>query len=238
MLGVAFGIFRRRFRLIAGVALVVFAVSAGVDLLADELTDRTTNPALVVAVLMATSFAVLGTEFYAGLLDRVVGEEERGHPRQSLGRVLRTLPYGRLIAADLLLAIGTAALMLLLVIPGVIFFTWFSLVGPVIVMEDRKVFDGFRRSRRLVRGNFWLVFLLVTLPVLVEEQVVHGFVEAFDSLGPLWVFLFNAVAGAAVGSIVAVVEVTLANRLALRKPESRRWQESNPPDGVRPSHSF
>ena len=86
-------------------------------------------------------------------------------------------------------------------------------------MEDRRVRDGFRRSRRLVRGHFWLVFLLVTLPILFEENVVHGIVEAFEGLGPLAVFVVNTLAGAVVGSIVAVIEVTLAHRLAIRKPD-------------------
>jgi hypothetical protein len=234
----AFGILRRRFRLVAGAALIVFGASATVDLLADVLADRVgDNPALVALLLMAASVAIFGTQFFAGLMDRVVGEEERGHPRQPLGQVLRTLPYGRLLAADVLLALGTLVFAAALVIPGVIFFTFYALVGPVVVMEDRRVFNAFRRSAQLVRRKFWLTFLLATLPVMVEENVVHGIVEAVDSLGPLLVFVVNALAGAAVGSIVALVEVTLAHRLASRHPE-RRWQESNPPDGVRPSHSF
>ncbi len=110
----------------------------------------------------------------------------------------------------------------LLVIPGLIFFTFFSLVGPAVVMEDRKVFDGFRRSVRLVRGHFWLMFLLVTLPILFEENVVHGIVEAVDDVGPFLVFVVNTLAGAVVGSVVAVVEVTLASRLAMRKPDPSR----------------
>lgn len=66
----------------------------------------------------------------------------------------------------------------------------------------------------------------MTLPVAVEENVVHGIVEAADSLGPLLVFIVNAAAGAAVGSVVALVEVTLAHRLATRHPD--------PADEMRP----
>ena len=238
VLAAAAGTYRRRFGVIIGAALVVFGISATVDVLADVLADAAgDNPGLVALVLTMVGLAVFGTEFFAGLMDRVVGEEERGHPRQSLRQVLRRLPYGRLVTADLLLVAGTALLTFALFIPGIIFFTFFSLVGPAVVMEDRKVWSAFGRSGRLVRGHFWLVFLLVVLPILLEENVVHGIVEAAEGLGPLWVFFINAVAGAIVGSVVAVVEVTLAHRLAMRKPE-RRWQESNPPDEVRPSHSF
>jgi hypothetical protein len=238
VLAAAAGTYRRRFGVIALAALVVFGISATVDVAADVLADQAgDNPGLVAVVLTMAGLAVFGTEFFAGLMDRIAAEEERGHARQPLRRILRTLPYGRLIAADLLLALGTALFSLALFVPGILFFTLFSLVGPAVVMEDRKVLSAFGRSRRLVRGHFWLVFLLVTLPIVVEENVVHGIVESFDGLGPLAVFVANTLAGAIVGSVVAVVEVTLAHRLALRKPE-RRWQESNPPDGVRPSHSF
>jgi hypothetical protein len=234
----AAGTYRRRFGMIAGAALVVFGISATVDVIVDVLADEAgDNPGLVALVLTMAGLAVFGTEFFAGLMDRVAGEEERGHPRQPLRRILRTLPYGRLLAADLILVLGTALFSLALLVPGIIFFTFFSFVGPAVVMEDRKVLGAFGRSRRLVRGHFWLVFLLVTLPILVEENVVHGIVEAFEGLGVLAVFVVNTLAGALVGSVVAVVEVTLAHRLAMRKPE-RRWQESNPPDGDHPSHSF
>jgi hypothetical protein len=134
---------------------------------------------------------------------------------------LRTLPYGRLIGADVLLALGTLLFSLLLFVPGMIFFTIFSLVGPALVMEDRKVISAFRRSRQLVRGHFLLVFLLVTLPLVVEENIVHGIVQVFESLGSVAVFVVNTLAGAAVGSIVAVIEVTLAHRLAIRMPDPR-----------------
>ena len=220
VLAAAFRTYRRRFGVIVGAAIVVFGISALVDVLTDVLADELgDNPGLVALLLTVAGLAVLGTEFFAGLTDRIAGQEERGHPRQPLGQILRTLPYGRLIVADVLLALGTLVLSFALLVPGMIFFTFHSLVGPALVMEDRKVISAFRRSRQLVRGHFWLVFVLVTLPIALEENVVHGIVEVFESLGSLAVFVVNMLAGAAVGSIVAVIEVTLAHRLAIRKPE-------------------
>jgi hypothetical protein len=220
VLAAAFRTYRRRFGVIVGAAIVVFGISAMVDVLTDVLADELgDNPGLIALLLTVAGLAVLGTEFFAGLTDRIAGQEERGHPRQPLGQILRTLPYGRLIVADLLLALGTLVLSFALLVPGMIFFTFHSLVGPALVMEDRKVISAFRRSRQLVRGHFWLVFVLVTLPIALEENVVHGIVEVFESLGSLAVFVVNMLAGAAVGSIVAVIEVTLAHLLAIRKPE-------------------
>jgi hypothetical protein len=216
----AFGTYRRRFWLIAGAALVVFGISAGIDVLFDVAGDLVGDyPGLLAPLLVIAGVATFGTTFFAGLLDRIVGEEERGHPRRSLREVVRTLPYWRLIGADVLLSLGAVVALLLLVVPGLIFYTFFSLVGPAVVMEDRGIFDGFRRSVRLVRGHFWLTLLLVTLPILVEEDVVHGIVALVGDASPLLVFVVNALAGAAVGSVVALVEVTLAGRLAMRKPD-------------------
>jgi hypothetical protein len=220
VLGAALRVYRHRFGLVAGSALVVFGISAGIDVLFDVARDTVGDyPGLLAPLLVIAGVATFGTTFFAGLLDRIVGEEERGHPRRSLREVLRTLPYWRLIGADVLLSLGAVVALLLLVVPGLIFYTFFSLVGPAVVMENRGVFDGFRRSARLVRGHFWLTLLLVTLPILVEEDVVHGIVALVGDASPLLVFVVNALAGAAVGSVVALVELTLASRLAIRKPD-------------------
>jgi hypothetical protein len=219
VLGAALRVYRRRFGLVAGSALVVFGISAGLDVLFEVAGDQVGDyPGLLAPLLVIAGVATFGTTFFAGLLDRIVGEEERGHPRRSLREVLRTLPYWRLIGADVLLSLGAVVTLLMLVVPGLIFYTFFSLVGPAVVMEDRGVFDGFRRSVRLVRGHFWLTLLLVTLPILVEEDVVHGIVELVGDASLFLVFVVNALAGAAVGSVIALVEVTLASRLAMRKP--------------------
>ena len=69
-------------------------------------------------------------------------------------------------------------------------------------------------------------FLLVTLPILFEEDVVHGIVAVVDDASPFLVFVVNTLAGAVVGSVVALVEVMLASRLAMRKPDPAPATES------------
>jgi hypothetical protein len=210
---------RRRFRRVASAALVVFSVAALVDLLVAALIDWVDdgNALVVVATLLLSSFAAIGFTFFAGLLDHTVAEDQHGEPTKSVGAVLRTLPYGRLLLAGVLLAVGAGVLALALLIPGLVFYTYFSLVGPIINMEDRSVRAAFRRSRQLVRSHFKLTFLLVTLPVLFEQEVVHGVELLVDP--PLWLgFLVNVAGGALIGSVVALVDVTLAYRLVAAAP--------------------
>ena len=169
--------------------------------------------------IVLVALGAAGTVFYPGLLDRIVGVE-RGHTeRQPLSTVLRTLPYGRLIFAEVILLAVTTLGLALFFVPGVIAFTFFGLVGPCITIEDRSALRAFQRSARLVRPHFWLVFLLVTVPIGLEhvlEDLVHHAVEheAF-----LVRFGSHALIGVVVGSVVGLVEVHLAFRLSGRYRE-------------------
>ena len=169
--------------------------------------------------LVVVALGAAGTVFYPGLLDRIVGVERGHNERQSMAAVLRTLPYGRLILAEVILFAITTIGLALFVVPGLIAFTFFGLVGPTITIENRGSIDAFLRSARLVRPHFWLVFLLVTAPIGFEhviENLVHHAVghEVF-----LVRFAGHALIGVIVGSVVGLVEVHLAFRLSGRYAE-------------------
>jgi len=169
--------------------------------------------------LVLVAFSAAGTVFYPGLLDRIVGVERGHNERQSIGIILRTLPYGRLILAEIMLFAVTGIGLALFFVPGIIAFTFFGLVGPCITIEDRSAVDAFRRSARLVRPHFWLVLLLVTVPIGIEhlaEDLVHHAVEheAF-----IVRFGSHALIGIVIGSIVGLIEVHLAFRLSGRYRE-------------------
>ena len=104
-----------------------------------------------------------------------------GHPDLELREIWGVLPIGRLAAADAVLALATLVGLALFVIPGIIVFTLWSLVGPVITIEDRLVGSAFRRSWQLVRPCFWLTLWLVTVPLQVEQAVLHA-IEYTDDL--------------------------------------------------------
>jgi hypothetical protein len=90
-----------------------------------------------------------GVVVYAGILDKVVGAHLHGHADLSVREIWNVLPLRRLAAADVVLAVVTLAGLALFVVPGVVIFTLWSLVGPVITIEDRSVSAAFRRSCRL-----------------------------------------------------------------------------------------
>jgi hypothetical protein len=170
----------------------------------------------VVSVASA-ALAMAGVVFYAGVLDKIVGARLRGHPDLALRDIRRVLPLRRLAGAEVLLALAAVAAAAVLVVPGVVLFTLWSLVGPVITIEDRSVRSAFRRSWQLARPRFWLVLGLVTVPVQVEQVALHAFHHAELFEHPLVpALLLNGVLGAVIGSVVGLVEVVLAYELIER----------------------
>lgn len=161
---------RDRWRVIA-VAVVVSTVAALLEIVASDLIDRTNLPLAIVSDLSATSVSTLGAVFLSGFLCRIVGHTEHGHEHPSIRQVLASLPWVRLVLADLLVVLIVAVGVLLLVIPGLIAFTLLAVVAPVIEIEDRPVHVALRRSAHLVRPHFWWVALLATVPLAVMSEI-------------------------------------------------------------------
>ena len=68
-----------------------------------------------------------------------------------------------------------------------------------------------------MRPHFWVTLGLVTVPLQVEQVVLHAvhYTDIFDHpLVPA--FLLNGLLGMVVGSVVGLVEVVLAYDLILR----------------------
>jgi hypothetical protein len=214
VVGAALRTYRERFWRVAGTAFVVFGTVAAIDALATVLViDRHVSRPLGALITSAISavFSMVGVVVYAGILDKVVGAHLHGHPDLTLGEIWRVLPMRRLVAADVVLAIATLAGLALFIVPGVVVFTLWSLVGPVITIEDRSVGSALRRSRQLVRPHFWLTLGLVTAPLQVEQAVLHAihYTDIFEHpLVPA--FFLNGLLGMVVGSVVGLVEVVLA----------------------------
>ncbi|MDQ3874752.1 MAG: hypothetical protein M3322_04255 [Actinomycetota bacterium] len=188
--------------------------------------------ALLAAAVGQFAVAALGDEFYTGVAAAAVAESRTGKRPHRLVRLARTLPYGTLIAADVVVALGTSVGLALLIVPGVVFFTWFSLVGPVIKIEGLGLWASFRRSYRLVRRSFWRVLLLLTM-VYVGGDVLTLLVQN----GSLWIigqsFLGDWAAAAAVSVLITPVAAVSAVVLSYELIELDRRR----PVGVNPASS-
>jgi hypothetical protein len=109
--------------------------------------------ALMGAIVAQVTASSLGEVFYAGVVMSAVSEAMEGHRRPPIETLLRTLPYGGLIVVDILFALGLAFGLVLLVVPGLIFFARYVLAAPLLELEHTGVRAAFKRSRVLARGH-------------------------------------------------------------------------------------
>jgi hypothetical protein len=219
----ALRILRERPRRVIGTAAAVFGTTALISAVVEVKVVEAGAPIEIdaLAAVLAALVSAFGIVFYAGLLDLVAGSIHEGTPDPPLAEALRRLPLTRLLIADLLLVLASGIAALAFVIPGLVVFTLFGLVGPVVVTEQLGVFAAFRRSAHLVRPHFWMALVLVTIPFLIEDQLLHGIdLDAFDHRF-IGAFVVSAFLGATVGAAVGLLEVALAHELRARDPLRR-----------------
>jgi hypothetical protein len=155
-------------RFLLPVALVLFVPLGLVEAWAEhafeleaEDLDAGRIAALVVAIVVQVTTSSLGEVFYAGVVMSAVSESMEGHERPPLGTLVRALPYGGLIVVDVLFSLGLAFGLVLLVVPGLVFFVRYVLAGPLLELERDGVRAAFRRSRALARGHALALLLLL-----------------------------------------------------------------------------
>jgi hypothetical protein len=189
------------------VALVLFVPLGLVDALGEHGGEIEADH-VEVGELVAAAFAVVlqvvtatvGEVFYTGVAMAAVTESMEGRTRASIGRMMRTLPYGRLIAVDVLFAVGLGVGLALLIVPGLIFFAWYILAAPIVEIERRGVTDSFRRSRALARGHaLALLVLLGGLWLLTD-----GLTSALQD-GGLWALGESLLADWAIAVVIGLL---------------------------------
>jgi hypothetical protein len=205
-------------------ALVLFLEPAVVDVLIGNVTWQASDSRIVTLLIgLSVAFAffvsLLTPVFFAGYLDEVIGKEYFDGHRRTWREIARELPWGNLLLADLLLIAGIEIGLALFIVPGIIFCTWFALVGPVVVQERRPVVDAFRRTYRISVLAIGLILGLIVIPLLGEgvaaellHQLLHHASLAVQVLGE-WLLL------ATLGGAVGLLEVALATELMRRNPE-------------------
>ena len=183
--------FRANAGLLLLCALVVAVPVATTEVLGDHLeeigggigSDGLVVGEAITAAIVLTITGTLGEVFYAGVVVGVVTMRRTGI-RRDLIEIARHLPYLRLLAVDAIFVATVAIGLVLLIVPGILALGWFALAAPVIELEGRGVRGALRRSRELVRGNFWRV-IAILVPALVASDLLTSVLKdaAVELLG-------------------------------------------------------
>ena len=86
-------------------------------------------------------------------------------------------------------------------------------MGPLINLLDSSVPEAFRKSVQVVWPHFFLVLCFISLPLVLEHEIVVLVAELVPHEKVGLVFLTTFVLGDLFGMALGLMEVTLAERL-------------------------
>jgi hypothetical protein len=129
--------------------------------------------------------------------------------------VSAAMPFvGAVAVASILASLGIAVGLALVIVPGLVLITFWSLLVPEIVIGRAGAIEAFSRSWRTVRGYAWNVFgtLIVALLIWVACEIVLSLILL--ALPIAWrSFISDLIAGAVVTPLVATLITLIYYRL-------------------------
>jgi hypothetical protein len=169
VLGEAWALYKRFLWQFFLTALVVFAVLDLLSALAARAARHGFSAGLL-WTLVAGVVGVVGYFWVQAALVEFVRDVRDGRADRSVGETYAAVRpvLASVAGAGLVAGIAIGIGFLLIIVPGLILLTIWSMLVPVIVIEGRSAGESFGRSREVVRGHGWSVFgLIVATFVLV-----------------------------------------------------------------------
>lgn len=180
--------------------------------------------------LLGSLIGIVGLFWLQGALVEAVADIRDGRADMSMGETFsRVQPHlWRLIGAGLLAGIAISIGFLLLIAPGLYLLTIWCVIVPVIVLESKAVMESFGRSRELVRGNGWNVFLVILLGflILLAASIVIA-ILTFWLKGAFGAFVRNVISYTITAPFVALALTVMYYRLLeIRQPAAAAAPEA------------
>jgi len=125
--------------------------------------------AFAIVIVMIVAFTAIYVAMIYGVFQDMRGQEFR--LGEGLGRGLSR--FWPLVGLWICAALGIAAGLLLLIVPGMILFTMWWVAAPACVIEQLGPIRSLERSGELTRGNRWRIFAIV-LVISLGSAMVGG----------------------------------------------------------------
>jgi hypothetical protein len=185
------GVVNETFSIYGQNALALIGSSIVVFVIVGVASGLLQNSGGVVLALLAAIVRLAGYALYTGFVVKLVHDVRDGRRDQTVGDLFSSAAPAivPLIAFGILYAIGVTIGLILLIVPGLILLTFWSVGAPAIVVEGAGPIEAFGRSWRLVRGEAWSVFatLVVILLIVIAIGVVFGAIATPISDGAILV---------------------------------------------------
>ncbi len=162
--------------------------------------------------LIALLLSLVAGTLFTGMVVELVSDVQDGRRDHSAGELLRaaTPVLGQLLLVGIVAGIGIVIGFVLIIVPGLILITIWSVAAPVVVLErPAGVFAALGRSRELVRGNGWqvfgVIFVLFFLVIIISSAIQIG----ADSAGTGAGIVARVIVGILTGPISALAAAVL-----------------------------
>ena len=186
-----------------------------------------------VGAILAVFISLVGFFWLQAALVKAVDDVRDGRADLSLGETFAAARerLGAVAVAGILASLGLIVGFLLLIIPGLVLMTWWSVIIPVVVLENRSAGESFSRSRELVRGHGWGVFGVIVLVILllIGFQIVLSIILS-PAADWLQGFLSQVISGSLTAPFTTSVLTLLYFRLrAAKEPAAAPMGGPEPP---------
>ena len=211
VLGEAWALYRRHASHFILISFVIFLVISVITALLSWALGN-------VGALIGLIFSMFGMFLLQAALVKAVQDVRDGRVDLTLGQtVSAAAPFlGSVAVASILASIGIGIGFVLIIVPGLILLTFWSLIVPEIVIGGAGALESFSRSWRTVRGYAWSVFgtyILVFLLLIVGEIVLSLILTALRLPYGWRSFISNLVVDTLVVPFIAAVITLIYYRL-------------------------
>jgi hypothetical protein len=202
---------------------MLIAIPAVVRIAGDALTPISPAFSLLSAIgLLAKG---VGTLLAYAVIFQVAMQDLHGQPASTAGVFTAALrKFWPMFGMAILIGLGLCLGLILLIVPGIILGLTWSVALPVLVLEDRGVFDSFGRSAALTRGKRWSIFLLYFLIVLITVIVELVLFTAFGGIKAL-VSRESSIAVTVISSLLSVITIPFGAVLSTALFDQLRGRE-------------
>jgi hypothetical protein len=173
------GVVRRVFEIYVDQASVLMPAAAAVFVVTGIVSALLAASGSFIGALLAIVLSIVAGTLFTGMVVELVADVQDGRRDSSPGQLLRaaTPVIGPLILVGLVAGFGIVIGFFLIIVPGLILITIWSVAAPVVVLERPPGLGALGRSRELVRGSGWQVFgviVILDVLVLVVAAIVDG----------------------------------------------------------------
>lgn len=193
LLNQSFALYKKNFKLLAGYAAWLLLPYVGIILFS---LIPSTNPLLEALIIISNlAQGLIGlwlVIFIPQIIREAVLDKKTASAVDLTKKVWLLLPSVVFVAfLETVVILGG---LILLLVPGIIFWVWFAWSQMAAILDDKKGLNALSFSRELVRGKFWPVFWrLLAGPLVIGLIIV--------SISSLIIMIFSPIAGASLNDI-------------------------------------